>query len=145
MHHFCPRMSQDRASRQPILFFDGECTLCNRSILWILRHERNDDLVFASLSSKTARDMLNGTPLANHTDSMVLREADGSLFHASDAALRLVRHLTPAWQLLLVLTVLPRFVREPAYRLVARNRKRWFGTKAHCALLSGVDPKRLLS
>ena len=137
-------MSQDNSNSQPILFFDGECTLCNRSVLWILRHERNNDLVFASLSSKTARDMLNGTAFAHHTDSIVLREADGSLFHASDAALRIVHHLTPAWQFLLVLNVLPRFVREPAYRFVARNRKRWFGTNAHCALLSDVDPNRLL-
>lgn len=137
-------MSQDRASRQPILFFDGECTLCNRSILWILRHERNDDLVFASLSSKTAKDMLNGTPLANHADSIVLLDPDGSLFHASDAALHIVRHLTPGWQLLLILKVIPHIVREPAYRFVARNRKRWFGTNDQCALLSSVDPKRLL-
>ena len=129
----------------PVLFFDGECALCNRSVLWILRHERRGDLLFASLSSRAAQGMLHDTPYANHTDSMVLMEPDGTVFTASDAALRLVRFLSPWWRPLGILAVVPRIIREPAYRIVARNRKRWFGTTPHCALLSGIDPGRLLS
>ena len=131
--------------RRPILFFDGECTLCNKTVQWLLAHERHDALLFASLNSETARDQLAGTPHAGHGDSILLLEPDGSVFVASDAAFRLVRHLTPRWQLVSILMAFPRLVREPVYRFVALNRKRWFGTTAHCALLSEIDQGRLLS
>lgn len=129
----------------PILFFDGECTLCNQSVLWILRHEQRNHLRFASLSSQVAQDLLHDTPCAEHTDSIVLWEPDGTVYAASDAALRLVRLLSPWWRPLHLLALVPRIIREPAYRVVARNRKRWFGTTPHCALLTDIDPARLLS
>ena len=129
----------------PILFFDGECTLCNRSVLWILRHEQRDDLLFASLSSKVAQELLRDTPYAGHADSIVLMEPDGTVYSASDAALRIVRLLSPRWRPLALLAVVPRIIREPAYRFVARNRKRWFGSTPYCALLTDIEPGRLLS
>jgi len=132
-------------TRHPILFFDGECALCNKSVLWILRHERQDELLFAPLNSSVAQRILHNTPQAGHTDSIVLMEPDGTVLTASDAALRIVRFLSPWWRPLALLVLVPRILREPTYRFVARNRKRWFGTTPDCALLTGIDQRRLLS
>ncbi len=130
--------------QHPILFFDGECVLCNRTVQWLLRHERNNRLQFAALNSQTAETHLNNTRFEAHADSILLLEPDGQLFVASDAAFRTLPHLKTAWQALHVLMVFPRFLREPVYRFIARNRKRWFGSTRHCALLTGVDSSRLL-
>ncbi len=129
---------------RPVLFFDGECVLCNRTVQWLLRHERHGELQFAALNSKTAKAHLQGTRFEAHTDSILLLEPDGQLFTASDAAFRTLPHLKAGWQALNVLMVFPRFVREPVYRLIARNRKRWFGSTGHCALLKDIDSSRLL-
>ena len=41
--------------KRPILFFDGDCVLCNRTVQWLIRHERHDTLQFAALNSETAQ------------------------------------------------------------------------------------------
>ena len=143
--HF-ERLELDRAKdlQRPILFFDGACVLCNKTVQWLLRNERHDNLQFAALNSQTAEKHLNGTRYAEHTNSILLLEPNGNLFEASNAAFRTVRHLKTPWKALYILMAIPRFLREPVYRLVAKNRKRLFGSTDHCALLSDVDPDRLL-
>ena len=46
----------------PIVFFDGPCGLCQRSVKWLVRHERpmnsKPKLHFASLQSDLASDAL---------------------------------------------------------------------------------------
>ena len=130
--------------KRPILFFDGDCVLCNRTVQWLIRHERHDTLQFAALNSETAQAQLKGTRFEAHADSILLQEPDGQLYVASDAAFRTLPHLKTGWQALNILMVFPRFLREPLYRLIARNRKRWFGSTDHCALLTGIDSSRLL-
>ena len=130
--------------KRPILFFDGECVLCNRTVQWLLRHERHGELQFAALNSQTAQEHLGGTRFEAHADSILLLEPSGQLYAASDAAFRTLPHLKGGWQALNLLMVFPRFLREPVYRLVARNRRRWFGSTDHCALLTGIDSSRLL-
>ena|GEM_PF-141494 len=129
---------------RPILFFDGECVLCNRTVQWLLRHERHGELQFAALNSQTAQARLGGTRFEAHADSILLLDPSGQLYAASDAAFRTLPHLKAGWQVLNVLMVFPRFLRKPVYHLIARNRKRWFGSTDHCALLTGVDSSRLL-
>jgi predicted DCC family thiol-disulfide oxidoreductase YuxK len=43
-----------------------------------------------------------------------------------------------------VFRIVPRPLRDAFYRLVARNRYRWFGTAGHCALLTAEQRSRLL-
>lgn len=66
-------------------------------------------------------------------DSFVLVE-NGRAFRESTAALRVARHLAGAWPLFYGAIVLPRFVRDPIYKFIARNRYRWFGKKDTCMI-----------
>ena len=42
----------------PILLYDGVCGLCNRSVQFILRHDRNAIFRLASLQSAIGRTIL---------------------------------------------------------------------------------------
>ena len=60
---------------------------------------------------------------------------DGERIHLrSGAALRIARRLRPPWNLAAVFFVIPRFLRDPIYDLIARNRYRWFGKKDECMI-----------
>ena len=127
----------------PVLFFDGECGLCNHSVRWLLDHDRERVLRFAPLQGVLASHRL--TPLA--TDyrewSVALWEQDG-VHVESDAALRAVACLGGFWRLARLFLIVPRVIRNGVYRFVARNRIRWFGRVDSCALLSAEDRARLL-
>ncbi len=66
-------------------------------------------------------------------DSFVLVE-EGRAYRESTAALRVARRLRGLWPLCYAAILLPRFLRDPIYRFIARNRYRWFGKKDTCMI-----------
>lgn len=117
-----------------VVLFDGVCNLCNASVAFILRRDPKAYFRFASLQSRAAAKLLHGRPeIGTGLDSIVLLE-DGACFTQSTAALRIARRLSGAWPLLYAFIVLPRFLRDPIYNWIARNRYRWFGRRDACML-----------
>ena len=127
----------------PVVFFDGECGLCNRSVRWLLNRDQGRVLGFAPLQGEVASRMLEALPSDPHDWSIVLWHEDG-IYHESDAALRAVAAVGGVWRLAGWLLLVPGVIRNGVYRLVARNRTRWFGSVESCALLSPEDRSRLL-
>lgn len=136
-----------------VLFFDGVCNLCNRSVQFVLDHERGPSLSFASLQSDRARELLGRvlTPdevsgllgSGREPGSLVLLE-DGHVHTRSTGALRLARYLRAPWRWLGAFVVVPRPLRDAIYGLVARNRYRWFGRTSECRVPTPALRARLL-
>ena len=118
----------------PTLLFDGVCNLCNGSVQFILKRDTQGRFRFASLQSEAGRRLMTGHGLDPDALSSVVLIEDGRAYQESTAALRIARHLPGAWKLLRVLTIIPRPLRDAAYRLIARNRYRWFGKTETCWL-----------
>ena len=137
-------MTPSSQTSNPILFFDGECVLCNQSVLWILDNERHPLIQFAPLNSTTAKQLLRTPEWAHHTDSILWYTPDQPVLEASDAAIAVAAHLNWPWRGLWAFKTLPKSWRDWGYRVIARRRMRWFGRTDHCALLRDVDPSRLL-
>jgi predicted DCC family thiol-disulfide oxidoreductase YuxK len=127
----------------PIVFFDGVCGLCNRSVDWLLTRDRRAVLRFAPLQGETARRMLG--PLDDDPErwSMVLVDSTGQ-YWSSDAAIRIARHLGGRWAVIGYLLVIPRGLRDAVYGWVARNRYRLFGRRESCRLPSPAERSRFL-
>jgi predicted DCC family thiol-disulfide oxidoreductase YuxK len=122
------------ATANPIVLFDGVCNLCNGSVQFILRHDPSGRFRFASLQSSVGQDLLARFGMApGRLDSVVLVEGD-RWFRESDAALRIARGMSGGWKALAVFRVIPRPIRDAAYRFIARNRYRWFGKQETCWL-----------
>lgn len=125
---------------RPIVLFDGECGLCDRSVRFLLRHERQPRLHFAPLVSDLAQQLLRaGGKDPARFDSVVLVDAEGTHSH-STAALRLARYLRWPWRLGGLLLFVPRFIRDGVYNFIAHRRKKWFGTADICELAADVNP-----
>lgn len=118
--------------RHPIVLYDGVCNLCNGAVRFIIDHDRVATFRFAALQSEAAERALAAVnapePLP---DSVVVIDGRG-LHTKSDAALAIARRLPFPWMLFRIAKLIPRFVRDPVYDWVARNRYRWFGHRAEC-------------
>ncbi len=115
-----------------LVLFDGDCTLCNGAVQFILRRDAQARFQFAALQSAAGRQALAAVaPLTPFPDSIVL-VAGGRAAVKSTAALRIARGLSWPWPLLAVFFVVPRPLRDLVYDWIARHRYRWFGKQAAC-------------
>ena len=64
-------------------------------------------------------------------NSFILVEGE-KIFTRSTAALRVFRLLGGSWKILYVLIIVPRFLRDPVYNWIARNRYKWYGKRDEC-------------
>lgn len=112
----------------PIVFFDGECGLCDRSVRFLLRIDKRKRLLFAPLQGQTAQiDLMNIYPDAVKMDSLVLLEKDGQekkIYLRGKGALRILWRIGGYWKLLGIFSFLPTFFADFVYRIVANNRHR---------------------
>jgi predicted DCC family thiol-disulfide oxidoreductase YuxK len=128
----------------PVLFYDGTCGLCARSVQWSLRHDARGVLRFAPLQGPTYA-ALPAADKPREVETMVLRDGDG-LHLRSDAVLRLLRHIGGFWSVLAIVgRACPRPVRDALYRFVAAHRIAWFGTADSCALPAPAERERFLA
>ena len=132
------------AAAPPIVLFDGVCNLCNGSVQFLLKRDPEGRFRFAALQSDAGRRLMAEHGLAADTLSSVLLIEGGRVWHESSAALRIARHLPGAWKLLRVFAIVPRPLRDAAYRWIARNRYRWFGKRDECMVPRPGDRERFL-
>lgn len=119
---------------QKIVLFDGVCNICNRSVQFIITRDKKNVFQFASLQGKTGQALLQKfNKPTNQFNSFVLVEGDRIYTH-STGALRMTRHLSGAWPLLYGFIIIPPFIRNAVYNLIAKNRYRWFGRTESCWL-----------
>jgi predicted DCC family thiol-disulfide oxidoreductase YuxK len=115
-----------------ILAFDGVCTLCNALVRFIYANDPGGRVRFVTLQSPRAASLV-GAASAGAADTIVLL-AGGRRYERSDALLHLLLELQPPWPLGFAAILVPRPLRDAAYRWVARNRYAWFGRRATCPL-----------
>jgi predicted DCC family thiol-disulfide oxidoreductase YuxK len=127
----------------PLVLYDGHCGLCQRSVRFLLRHERGAELKFAALTSDTGRRLRKERGVSDDIDSIIFLDAERTLTR-SDAALALCAYLRHPWRALRVFRVLPRPLRDALYRGIARRRYRWFGQTETCPLPAPGQAERFL-
>ena len=136
---------RQRLHGHPLVLFDGVCRLCDGWVRFVLRRDSGERFFFAPLQSELGQEALRyfGLP-PDRLDTVVVVEGDRCSTR-SDAVLRIFRHLRAPWPLLSVGVVVPRFLRDWAYGVVARYRYRWFGKRESCALPTPDLQRRFLA
>jgi predicted DCC family thiol-disulfide oxidoreductase YuxK len=119
-----------------VLFFDGECGFCQKSVRWIHEFDHKGWIEFAPLQGELAEKFgLGGYAEKGGGSLVVLREQDGEIFTKSDAVAELGKALGGVFCVLAFLfSLLPIRFRNGAYDWVARNRYRLLGNADTCAL-----------
>jgi predicted DCC family thiol-disulfide oxidoreductase YuxK len=119
---------------QPVVLFDGVCNLCNSAVQFIIKRDKKNIFRFASLQSPIGQKLLEQYHLpTNELNSFILVE-NNKVYDRSTGALRVVKRLKGLWPLLYILIIIPKFLRDPVYNWVGRNRYKWFGKKDECMI-----------
>ncbi|RED93185.1 putative DCC family thiol-disulfide oxidoreductase YuxK [Marinoscillum furvescens DSM 4134] len=142
-------MDTERMGENPqmsaVILFDGVCNLCNSSVDFVIRRDKQKRFQFASLQSPEAEQLLKeaGSPQPTELESVVLVKED-RVYNRSDAALEIARNLSGLWPLLYVFKLIPRALRDAVYRYIAKKRYRWFGKRDTCRLPDESEKERFL-
>jgi len=127
-----------------IVVFDGECAFCDRSVKWIIDHDRAGRFRFAARQSPVGQRLLaeHGLP-PQGVESMVLVDGPRVSTH-STAVLRIAGRLPFPWKAAAVFQLLPRSIRDFFYRQVAKRRYRIAGKMPVCSVPSPEQRGRIL-
>ena len=126
----------------PVLFYDGECGLCHRCVDWFLRHDGRARLRFALLQGETYANLDRDRP--EDLSTMVLVD-DRGVWIESDAVRSALRAVGGGWGVIAATSrILPKFLRDAAYRFVAKRRLGWFGPADACRIPGDGDESRFL-
>lgn len=113
--------------------FDGDCLFCQRSVRFIHRHDAEDRFRFASRHSRAGAQLLERHGVGLAPNSMVLIDEAG-VWLRSDAVLRIAARLGAPWSWASIFLLVPRVLRDGAYRIVAAIRHRLSGMLPACPL-----------
>lgn len=129
-----------------VVLFDGVCNLCNRSVQFIIRHDRHNRFLFAALQSDAGRALLQQFQLpADAVPESIILVTENKLYRYSDAVLHIARNLGGLWPLAYSGIIWPRFIRDRIYKFIARNRYRWFGRQDACMLPTAALKAKFLA
>ncbi len=120
----------------PILFFDGECNLCNGLVQFVLKRDKKKLFFFSPLQSHAGKEAAAKafSTESGSTDSFVLY-LNGAYYSRSSAALHTFRLLGGLWPALFFAGIIwPPFLRDGIYNFVSRNRYKWFGKRYSCMI-----------
>lgn len=127
-----------------IVLFDGDCHFCSKAVQFILKHEKESSTYFASLQSEIGQDLLSLYKVDISIDSFVFIQ-DDKVYIESTAALQLAKELKGIWSLGALFLIVPAFLRDPIYRLIAKYRYKFNRDNKACKLLTKEEKKRFLS
>lgn len=110
-----------------IVLFDGICNLCNASVRFISRHDKDNKIQFASLQSEMANQLLSKLAIDNKNRDSIIFISDEKVFFKSNAAIEIAKLLNGFPRYLQYFRFIPRPIRDFVYGLIAKNRYRLFG------------------
>lgn len=136
-------MSADTS--HPVIVFDGVCVLCSRWVDFILRHDRAGHFRLAAMQGTQGRALLSAHGLSPDDPSSFLLVQGGQGYSDTDAIARVLRQLGGRWRAAsALLRLVPKAVRDPAYRWTARNRYRLFGKRELCRVPESSEAWRFI-
>ncbi|MBU2649932.1 MAG: DUF393 domain-containing protein [Bacteroidetes bacterium] len=130
--------------QERILIYDGVCNLCNASVRFILKHDKKMRIQFISYQS----DELNKYVPDDFHGFQAIRSVayirNGRIYAKSYAVLMVLWDLGAWFRLTSVFFLVPPFLLNPVYRLIASNRYRWFGRTDSCQVIPEIWKDRFL-
>lgn len=127
-----------------ILFYDGECGFCHKTVKLVSRWIKTKDVYFSPLQSRTCKELkmeLNEFP--SNLDSIVFYDKK-QLYVGADAFFQVAREFKNPYSLLKLFNFSPKFLKRFVYNLVAKNRKKLMGSAEVCDLPDHKNKKQFI-
>lgn len=118
----------------PLVLFDGVCNLCDSSVQFIIKRDPKKRFRFTFLQSDLGQKFLRQLKQPTEILESVILIYGGKAYFESSAALHILKIIGGLWALFYAFIVIPSFLRNFIYRIIAKNRYRWFGKKDSCMM-----------
>jgi len=115
-----------------VVFIDGICVLCNRLSRLLIRLDAKNQFLFSTLNSAYAKKTL----VQPKEDSILVFSQKGIIYSKSKAILFIIRQLPYVKWIGILFQIIPTFILDHLYDIIAKNRYRWFGKHDACPLLT---------
>lgn len=123
-----PKQSQ----AEELIVFDGQCVLCSHLFHWVVTHDRAQHFKFATAQSPLGQRIYQELGLGTQQLNTMVVVRNGQALQRMDAVAAVLRQMPGFWPVLACVRHVPRWIKDPAYGVVARNRYRLFGRRAQC-------------
>ena len=127
-----------------IILFDGVCNLCNGAVQFVIKHDKNSRFKFASLQSKFGEQFLLQNNLSTTNFNSFIYVRNQKILQKSTAALYVLKDIKGFVALGFVFIIVPKFIRDFIYTLIAKKRYKWFGKKEVCMMPTAALKNRFL-
>jgi predicted DCC family thiol-disulfide oxidoreductase YuxK len=127
-----PAYQSSNMTNSPLILYDGDCNLCNHSVRFVIKRDKKHVFTFASLQSEKSKKVLAAHQLDETSFNTFILHENGKLYFKSTAALKVVKKLNGPTKLLYIFIIVPPFIRNFIYDIVAKNRYKWFGRSDVC-------------
>ena len=118
-----------------IILFDGVCNLCNKSVQFVIKHDKKNRFKFTSLQSDAAKELL----LQNNINKNLLSDLNtiilvknNIIYTHSTAILHITKELDFPVNFIYYFKIIPKSLRDKVYSFIAKNRYKWYGKKDNC-------------
>jgi len=129
--------------KRNIVFYDGECGFCQATIQFLLDHDRSGSIHYASIQSPFTVDFFNEIGEEQPDLSTFYFYSNGNLKSKSNGALSVVKFLKFPYPFLVVFKIIPRFIRDFVYDIIAKNRLKLASNS--CRIPSSEEKSRFIS
>ena len=117
------------SKKQKIIIFDGICTLCNNSIDMLMRIDEEKMFKYTSLQGEYAKKLA----IPEDMVSVIFYDED-RLYYKSTAILKILRSLGGLWVFTNIFYIIPTFIRDFIYDVIAKYRYKIFGKMQSCRM-----------
>ena len=137
-------MNEEQLKGKHLIFYDGICSLCNRSIIFVFNHDKNDQFIVVQLQSKQANILLKNYMEfdSKKLNSVALIKYFGTekeeFYTKSTASLSILEACSGYKTLAKILLKFPKVLRDFVYDIIALSRYQVFGKFDKCPV---PDPK----
>ena len=125
-----------------IILFDGVCALCQSSIRYVLRNDKEKKFTFTPIQGEFAKTILKQNEI-NALKSIILFDGK-KVYYKSNAVLKICLTLGGWHKLFYIGYIIPKKLRDWAYKLVAKKRYSWFGKHDKCMVPNKEIESRFL-
>lgn len=132
----------DLQQTQPVVLYDGKCLLCSRAVQFLIKADKKMILKFAPQQGDYFTLLISehsAIPQAS-----IILFSKGKIYSRSTAVLAIIKELPFPWKIGYTAIIIPKFIRDAVYTMVARNRQRWFGESAVCYVGDEKNNKRFI-
>ena len=113
-------------NNRKLVIYDGICMLCSRSISFLDRNDKKREFEYLTYFNDRARNLLAKFNIDFNSEQYIVYIRNNNCYTHSRAVLEILKDLGGLWSLAYIFVIIPPFIRNYAYKTIAKNRHSWF-------------------